>query len=113
MDNTRTEVVEAKNFNDRNFSYLTQNFYIIRSALRYYSVRLGKSFTSSDLAEDFPLTVPVAASCLNVLKELEVVEARTQSSSPDRYMPETIDMDKFEKIGDILRENKEIEEFRQ
>lgn len=112
MNDTRTEVVDAKDFNDRNFSYLTQNFYVIRSALRYYSVRLGKSFTSSNLAEDFPLTVPVAASCLNVLKDLDVVEARTQSSSPDRYMPETVDMEKFEEIGKILRENKEIQEFR-
>lgn len=111
MSDIRTEVIDAKDFNDRSFSYLTQNFYVMRSALRYYSQRLGTSFTSSDLAEDFPITVPVAASCLNVLKELEVVEARTESSSPDRYMPETVDMDKIKEIGDILRENKEIKEF--
>lgn len=111
MSDIRTEVIDAKDFNDRSFSYLTQNFYVMRSALRYYSQRLGTSFTSSDLAEDFPITVPVAASCLNVLKELEVVEARTKSSSPDRYMPETVDMDKIKEIGDILRENKEIKEF--
>lgn len=111
MSDIRTEVIDAKDFNDRSFSYLTQNFYVMRSALRYYSQRLGTSFTSSDLAEDFPITVPVAASCLNVLKELEVVEARTESSSPDRYMPEAVDMDKIKEIGDILRENKEIKEF--
>lgn len=111
MSDIRTEVIDAKDFNDRSFSYLTQNFYVMRSAIRYYSQRLGTSFTSSDLAEDFPITVPVAASCLNVLKELEVVEARTKSSSPDRYMPETVDMDKIKEIGDILRENKEIKEF--
>lgn len=112
MSDIRAKVVDAKNFNDRSFSYLTQNFYIMRSALRYYSVKLGSSFTSSDVAEDFPITVPVAASCLNVLKELEVVEARTESSSPDRYMPETVDLEKIDKIGDVLRENREIKEFR-
>jgi len=111
MDDTRTELIELKNFDDRNFNYLTQNFYIMRGALRYYSERLGTSFTSSDLAEDFPVTVPVAASCLNALKQMDIVEARTESSSPDRYMPETVDMDKLEEIGDVLRENMEIKEF--
>lgn len=111
MNDVRTEVVDVKDFNDRSFSYLTQNFYVMRSALRYYSIRLGKSFTSSDLAEDFPMTVPVAASCLVALKELKVLECRTNSSSPDRYMPESIDMERMSKIGDVLRDNMEIEEF--
>lgn len=111
MKDLKTEVVEVKNFDDRNFSYLTQNFYIMRGALRYYSERLGTSFTSSDLAEDFPVTVPVAASCLNALKQMDVLEARTESSSPDRYMPETVDMKKMKEIGELLRENREINDF--
>jgi len=112
MSDVRTQVVDAKNFFDRPFLYLTQNFYIMKSALRYFSVKKGMSFTSSKLADNFPISTPVAGSCLKILNELEVVDARSDSSSPDRYMPEDIDLNRLEKIEQVLVESKEIQEFK-
>lgn len=107
----KREVTELKDFNGRNFNYLTQNFYIMRSALRYFSRRKAVYFTSSKIADNFPVSVPVAASCLNALEELGVVEARKKSSSPDRYVPQEVDLDRLEEVQKILLENHEILEF--
>ncbi|WP_414837296.1 hypothetical protein ACK3SF_03445 [Candidatus Nanosalina sp. VS9-1] len=108
----RREIEDLKDFNGRSFDYLSRNFYLMKSALRYFSEKKSVSFTSSRVADNFPMTVPVAASCLNALQELEVVDVRTQSSSPDKYMPQTVDLDRMEDIGDILRESREIREFK-
>jgi hypothetical protein len=45
------------------------------------------------------------------LDDLDVVDARTRSSSPDRFMPEDVDLDRMEKVEEILVDNFEIEEF--
>lgn len=107
----RNEVVRAKDTHSRSFNHLTENFHVVMSALRYYSVKKGKTFTSTKMAEDFPLSIPVAGSCLSLLEELEVVEPRTRSSSPDRYMPRDTDLKKMVQIRKVLEENYEIDSF--
>lgn len=107
----KNSMVQLKDLEERKYNHFVDNFYVMRSALRYYSVKKGKSFTSSKMSEDFPLAVTVAGSCLNILTELEVVEPRTKSSSPDRYTPEKVDIEKLEDIGEVLRENHEIRSF--
>lgn len=108
----REEVIKAKNHHERKFTLLTENFYLMRSALRYFTQKKGSSFNSSKVAENFPLPVPVAGSCLNILEKLGVVEARTKSSSPDLYMPRKVDLDRMCEVGEILRESHEIREFK-
>jgi len=111
MNGVRQDLLDAKNFFDRPFLYLTENFYVMKAALRYFSVKKGMSFTSSKLSENFPISTPVAGSCLKILNELDVVDARSESSSPDRYMPEDVDIERLEKIEEVLVESKEIQEF--
>ena len=106
------ELEDLKDFDGRSFDYFTRNFYLMRSALRYFSEKKSVSFTSSKVAENFPPTVPVAASCLNALEKLGVVEARKKSSSPDIYMPQDVDLDRLEEIRKVLLENHEIREFK-
>ncbi len=107
----KESMVQLKDLEERKYNHFVDNFYILRSALRYYAVKKGNSFTSSKMSEDFPLAVTVAGSCLNILTELEVVEPRTRSSSPDRYTPEKVEMEKMREIGNVLRENHEIKPF--
>lgn len=107
----RDIAVELKDFEQRKFNYLVDNFYVLRSALRYYSVKKGVSFTSSKLSEDFPIAVTVAGSSLNILTELDIVEPRRRSSSPDRYLPEEVDLQRMIKLEHVLIENHEIEKF--
>lgn len=104
-------IVSAKDGSERKFKTFTSSFYILKSALRYFSVKKGMSFTSSKVADNFPVSAPVAGSSLKILDELDVVESRTRSSSPNRYMPEKVDLEKMEEIQEILIENFEIEEF--
>lgn len=103
------EVSRVKDLHEREFKVFTRNFYTMKSALRYFSVKQGLSFTSSKVAENFPANVSVAGACLKVMEELNVIESRT--SSKNRYMPQGSDLERMEKIGDILRENYEIREF--
>lgn len=110
--NLRKSVAEAKDFDERKYSVLTDNFYILKSALRYFSVKQGLSFTSSKISDNFPVSVPVAGSSLNILEELGVVESRTRSSAPDRYMPQEVDLERMEEIENILIENYEIKKFK-
>jgi len=105
----RNDIVDAKDLHDREFKALTRNFYLMRSALRYFSVKQGLSFTSSKVADNFPVTVSTAGSCLKVMEEIGVVESR--NSSRKRFMPQKCDLDKMERAGEILRENYEIREF--
>lgn len=107
----RNEVEKVKDFHGRNFSQLTSNFYIMRAALRYYSVKQGRSITSARISDDFPLTAPVAGSCLTVLEALGVVEKRNESSSKNRYLPSDVDMEKLKDLEKILQESYEIEGF--
>jgi len=111
QEDLRDGIVQAKNHHERKFTHFTNNFHIIKSALRYFSVKQGLSFTSSKVSDNFPVAVTVAGSCLTVLKELDVVEARTESSSPDRYLPRNVDMDRLEQVEEVLLENYEINEF--
>lgn len=111
MGEVRQDVVDAKNYFDRKFHHLTENFYILKASLRYFSVKKGMSFTSSKVSDNFPVTVPVAGSCLSVLEELDVVESRN-SSKPKRYMPQDVDMDRLTEIEEVLRESKEIQSFK-
>lgn len=103
------EVSRIKDIHEREFKVFTRNFYIMKSALRYFSVKQGLSFTSSKVAENFPANVSVAGACLKVMEELDVIECRT--SSKKRYMPEKTDLDRMEEIGSLLRENYEIRDF--
>jgi len=111
MEDVRRDLVDAKNHFGRQFDQFTQNFYIMKASLRYFAVKKKMSFKSSDISESFPVNTPVAGSCLKVLNELDVVNARTESSSPNRYMPRNVDLKKMMKIEEILVENREIPEF--
>ncbi|MFO7794323.1 MAG: hypothetical protein R6V35_05115 [Candidatus Nanohaloarchaea archaeon] len=105
----REEVVDAKNHFEREFNYLTSNFYIMKACLRYFTVKKGMSFTSSKVSDNFPISIPVAGSSLKVLDELDVIESR--GSKPERYMPQKVDLEKMLEIEKILLESKEIREF--
>lgn len=84
----------------------------MRSALRYFGVKKGVSFTSSKVSECFPLPVTVAGSCLKVLEDLDVVESRGSSNSPDRYLPESVDLDRMKNVEKVLVESSELSGFR-
>lgn len=103
------DVSRVKDLHEREFKVFTRNFYTMRSALRYFSVKQGLSFTSSKVAENFPANISVAGACLKVMEELDVIESRT--SSKKRYMPGETDLERMEKIGALLRENYEIRDF--
>ena len=105
-------VVEAKDHGGRQFKHFTNNFYTMKAAIRYFSVKQGKSFNSSKVSDNFPITIPEAGSALNILEQLDVVESRSSSSSPDVYMPRKVDMDKLERVEEVLLESYEIEEFK-
>lgn len=105
------EVEKTKDLHPRNFSQLTDNFYLMKAALRYYSLKQGKSITSASLSEDFPVTAPVAGSCLTALEELGVVEKRTESSSGSRYLPKNVDMERMLILEQVLKERLEIDGF--
>ncbi len=107
----KTEVVRLKNGYPRKFKIFTKNFYITKSAVRYYKVKKNMSFTARKVSDNFPVSIPVAGSCLSILNELEVVKARTESSSPNRYLPKDIDMERLHDVEQLLAENYEIEEF--
>jgi GTP-sensing pleiotropic transcriptional regulator CodY len=81
----------------------------MRSALRYFSVKQGLSFTSSKVADNFPLTVSTAGSCLKALEDLGVVESRT--SSRKRFLPQDTDMERLLEIEQVLKDNFEIDGF--
>lgn len=106
----RNDIVDAKDLYEREFKAFTRNFYLMRSALRYFSVKQGLSFTSSKVADNFPMTVSTAGSCLKVMEEMDIVESR--SSSRKRFMPQKCDLERMEDVGEILRENYEIRSFR-
>lgn len=110
-DSLREEVVRAKDFHSRKFQSLTGNFYVMKAAIRYYAVKQGMSITSSRVGENFPITVPVAGSCLSMLDEIGVIGKRSDNSSKDRYLPQDVDMGKLERLEEVLVENYEIEEF--
>lgn len=107
----RQEIGELKDFDSRQFQIFADNFYLIKAALRYFSVKQGLSFTSVKVSENFPLASTTAGSCLNMLEELDVVSERKKSSSASRYMPQQVDMEKLEQVENILVENFEIKEF--
>jgi len=106
----RHDIARAKDLYEREFKALTRNSYIMRSALRYFSVKQGLSFTSSKVADNFPVTVSTAGSCLKVMDEIGAVESR--NSSRKRFMPQKCDLEKMEEAGEILRANYEIRDFR-
>lgn len=106
----REDVARAKDMNGRSFQVLTKNFYIFRAAIRYFAVRQGLSFTSSKIADRFPIAASSAGSGLNVLDELGVLESRT-SSSKNRYMPKNVDIERLREIETVLRSSYEIRDF--
>lgn len=105
----RKDVATLKDLDQRQFQALTRNFYLMRSALRYFVVKQGLSFTSSKVAGNFPMTVSTAGSCLKALEDLGVVESRT--SSRKRFLPQDTDMDRLMEVGEVLRQNFEIDTF--
>jgi hypothetical protein len=108
----RDRIVREKDRSERQFHHLTSNFYIMKSALRYFSEKTGNSFTASRVSEKFPVAVSVAGSSLNVLERLDVIQKRNDSTSADRYMPQEVDLELLEQVQEILIENREIEKFR-
>jgi hypothetical protein len=110
-EDLKRSLEDLKDLDERCFERLTDNFYLMRSALRYFSRKRSSSFNSSRISENFPLTVPVAGSCLYALEKLDVVESRGKSNSPDVFMPQKVDIDRMERIQDVLLESREIREF--
>ncbi len=110
-EDLKRKIEEVKDFQERRYNSLTDNFYLIKAAVRYFAVKNGLSFTTQKISESFPLSIPAAGASLTVLEELDVVESRTESGSPDRYMPQKVDMKRMEELEEILLENYEIEEF--
>ena len=111
LSDVREKVVGVKDGSERKFKSFTANFFVLKAALRYFKVKKDMSFTSSKLADNFPVSATIAGSCLGILSELDVVDPRTRSSSPDRYMPENIDLERMEKVEQVLKESYEIDEF--
>lgn len=113
MENVNRElknlVVDAKDNYSRQFQVFTDNFYLMKSALRYFKVNQGLSFTSSKVADNFPLNISTAGSSLKIMEELDIIESRT--SSKKRFLPENADLEKMEEVEDILKHNFEIREF--
>jgi len=109
----KQSIISIKDLNGRQFKIFTENFHLIKASIRYFKVKKQLSFTASKISDNFPLTIPAAGSSLSILKELEVVKPRKRSSSPDLYMPGDVDLERLEKIEEILVENLEIEEFYQ
>ncbi|MEF8880785.1 MAG: hypothetical protein V5A72_03070 [Candidatus Nanohaloarchaea archaeon] len=110
-DRLNREIIDAKNHGRRSFQHLTNNFYLIKAALRYFSVKKGMSFTSSKISDNFPLPVSVAGSGLKVLEEVGVMDSRTESKNAKRYMPDSVDIERLEELEKILRDNHEINSF--
>lgn len=113
MENVNRElkdlVVDAKDNYQRQFQVFTDNFYLMKAALRYFKVNQGLSFTSSKVADNFPLNVSTAGSSLKMMEELDIIKSRT--SSRKRFLPEKADLERMEEVEDILRQNFEIREF--
>jgi len=103
------KIGRVKDLHEREFKSFTRNYYLMKSALRYFSVKQGLSFTSSKVANNYPINISVAGSCLKVMEELDVIQSRT--SSKKRFMPEKTDIERMQQVGEILRENYEIREF--
>lgn len=111
MPELRREITDLKDLEGRQFNTFTENFYLIKAAVRYFAIKKNISFTAVKIADNFPMTIPSSGSCLNMLERLDVVKSRTKSSSPDRYMPGNVDMGRLNKVENILVENYEIERF--
>ena len=111
LSDVREKVVGVKDGSERKFKSFTANFYVLKAALRYFKVKKDMSFTSSKLADNFPVSAPIAGSCLSILTRLGVVRPRTKSSSPDRYMPEDVDLQRLETVEEVLKDSYEIDEF--
>jgi len=107
----KRKVERVKDFQERRYNSLTDNFYLVKAAVRYFAVKNGLSFTTQKVSESFPLSIPAAGASLTILEELDVIESRTESGSPDRYMPQKVDMEKMEELEKVLVENFEIDEF--
>jgi uncharacterized membrane protein YgaE (UPF0421/DUF939 family) len=105
------DVVDAKNHNSRNFTQLTNNFYLVKAALRYYTVKNEMSFTSGKISDNFPIPLNAVGSSLKILEELEVIQSRTESKHQNRYMPKQVDIERLTQIEQILVENREVDEF--
>ncbi len=108
----KQDTVKLKDVYPRKFKVFTNNFYLVKSAVRYYTVKKNMSFTANKISENFPLSIPAAGSSLSILNELDIVKVRTESSSPNRYLPKEVDMNRLEKVEKLLRENYEIDDFK-
>lgn len=111
MPELRREITDLKDLEGRQFNTFTENFYLIKAAVRYFAVKKNISFTAVKIAESFPMTIPSSGSCLNMLERLGVVKSRTKSTAPDRYMPGKVDMERLNHVESILVENYEIAKF--
>lgn len=112
LGRVQQRVAQAKDHGERRFNHLTNNFYLMRAALRYFKVHRGCSFTSSKVSDSFPVAATVSGSALSALEDMGVIEPRNNSKSTTRYMPEDVDLELLENVRKILVENREIRKFR-
>lgn len=105
------EIARVKDLDGKQFTVFSNNFYLIKTALRYYTKDVGMSFTATKISDNFPLNVFSAGSCLSMLDKLDVIEPRTDSKSASRYMPSSVNLERLSKVEEVLVANHEIEAF--
>lgn len=110
-ENIVEKISQAKDLNGKQFKVFSNNFYLIKAALRYYTEDVGMSFTATKISDDFPLNVFSAGSCLSMLDKLDVIEPRTNSKSASRYMPRSLDKERLIAVEKVLEDNLEIKPF--
>jgi len=111
QENLKQEIVDVKDFQGRQFQVFTDNFHVMKAALRYFSVDVGMSFTSTKISKKFPVTASVAGTCLTLMEELDIVEPRNSSASPKRFRPQNVDLERLLQVEEVLVESLEIRSF--
>lgn len=111
QQNLKEEIVDLKDFQGRQFEVFAENFHIMKAALRYFSVDIGMSFTSTKISKKFPVTASVAGTCLNMMEDLNIVESRNSSASPKRFRPQKTNLEKLLEVEQVLVESLEIRDF--
>lgn len=104
-------IIELKDLQPQTFNHLVENFHVMNSALRYFSVKRSISFTTSKISDNFPVPLTVAGFCLNALSEVDVVSERNPDGSSKRYLPGDVDLERMDELRKVLEDNMEIRSF--
>lgn len=107
----KQDIIDLKDFDGRQFKVFTDNFHVMKAAVRYFTVGIGMSFTSTKVSKNFPITASVAGSCLNMMEKLDVLESRNSSASPKRFQPKNVDLERLLQVEKILVDSLEIRSF--